>query len=63
MSGLRVPGVGAGARFLRACGRGCVVWARCAPLVRVAWINGRGGRGNLLVLVPSPSLFLLLWGG
>ena len=31
--------------------------------VWVAWINGKGGRGSLLVLVPSPSLFLLLWSG
>ena len=46
-------------------GCGCVLVGRERGLacVRVAWINGKRGRGNLLVLVPSPSLFLLLWSG
>lgn len=35
-----------GARFLCERGLACV---------RVAWINGKGGRGNLSALVPSPS--------
>ena len=48
-----------------------VAWVWCGFVrasvvlcVRVAWVNRKGGgRGSLLVLVPSPSLFLLLWSG
>ena len=43
-----------------ACGRGCVVWARCVLLVRVAWVNGEREREPVSVGSLSLSFFLLV---